>query len=236
MALISLIFKAYFYVDIDFYMKNTVLRIFDLIKKGELKFMIKGISKRIFSKTEAFGLKRDLTIEFTVPKSKIDLLIRPYTHIDKDHFSADLQNDGLIEKAIATCYVATTSQNVPCYRQWLMGSKQNIKIKEFWGQSFPMLQDNEALIESVFTIPEYRGQGIMPSALDKIAKEIKDSDIRFLMLFVEIDNVASLKGCHRAGFSPYVLRTEKWFFMKRKITFEDVSKTIMDAYLRDVRN
>jgi hypothetical protein len=215
-------------------MKNTVLRIFDLIKKGELKFMIKGISKRIWSKTEAFGLKRDLSTAFDTPKAKIDLLIRPFKPEDDTHFTADLQNDGLIEKDIPTCYVATTNANAPCYRQWLMDSKQNKKIKEFWGESFPTLQNNEALIESVFTISEFRGKGIMPAALDQIAKQIRDSDIRYLMLFVELDNIASLKGSHRSGFSPFVLRTEKWFFMKRTIVFEEVSSDVMDDYLKNV--
>jgi RimJ/RimL family protein N-acetyltransferase len=115
-----------------------------------------------------------------------------------------------------------------------MDSKQNNKIKVFWGQSFPKLKDNEALIESVFTIPEYRGKGIMPSAIDSISEKGKDFGIKYLMLFVEIDNVPSLKGCHRSGFSPYVLRTEKWILFKRSIRFEEVSKDVMDRYLKSV--
>ena len=50
-------------------MKNTILRIFDLIKKGELTFMIKGISKRVLSTTQAFGLKRDLHVSFPKPEA-----------------------------------------------------------------------------------------------------------------------------------------------------------------------
>ncbi|MFC0605150.1 GNAT family N-acetyltransferase [Winogradskyella pulchriflava] len=216
-------------------MKKIVLRLLDLIKKGELRFLIKGISKRVFSKTEAFGLKRDLTEEFSTPNASIAISIRPYKPSDKTHFVADLQNDGLIEKDIPTCYIATTDKDIPCYRQWLMDAKQNNKIQEFWGDAFPILKDDEAIVESVFTIPEFRGKGIMPTALDRISRKAKDFGARYVMLFVEIDNIPSLKGCHRSGFSPYVLRTERWFFLKRTIVFEAVPKEVMDAYLTNVK-
>lgn len=212
-------------------MKRTLFRLVQLILKGELKFMVKGISKRVMSKTLAFGLKRDLLVEFTVPKADIDLLIRPYNYKDKDHFKTDLQNDGLLEKEIPTCYVATLSNDTPCYRQWLMGAENNEAIQEFWGAAFPILNEDEAIVESVFTIPSYRRKGIMPEALDRISKKALDFGARYVMLFVEVNNVPSLKGSHRSGFSPYVLRTERWFFFKRHITFEDVPNAMMKDYL-----
>ncbi|WP_299116094.1 GNAT family N-acetyltransferase [uncultured Winogradskyella sp.] len=216
-------------------MKSTLLRILNLIKKGELRFMVKGITKRILSKTEAFGLKRDLTIEFEVPNAQIDLLIRSYKASDEMHFVADLQNDGLMEADIPTCYVATNTEDAPCYRQWLMGSEQNESIKAFWGQSFPELKVDEALVESVFTIPAYRRKGIMPAALDRISQKANGLGLRYVILFVELNNLPSLKGCHRSGFSPYVLRTERWFLFRRTIKFESVPKALMAAYLEDVR-
>lgn len=79
-------------------MINIVVRCFDLIKKGEVKFLINGIAKRLLSKNIAFGLKRDLNLVFQNPDALIDISIRPFRNTDKDHFTADLQNDGLIEK------------------------------------------------------------------------------------------------------------------------------------------
>ncbi|BAO74432.1 GNAT family N-acetyltransferase [Winogradskyella sp. PG-2] len=217
-------------------MKNTFLRIVDLIKKGKLIFMIKGISKRVLSKTEAFGLKRDLDANFKASDAQIDISLRPFRAEDRNYFEADLQNAGLIEKDIQTCYVVTNIDDIPFYRHWLMDATQNKKIKEFWRQLFPTLQEDEALIENVFTIPEYRGKGIMPVALDKMAQQYKGSGIRYLMLFVELNNIPSLKGAHRSGFSPFVLRTEKWFFLKRTIRFQDVSKDVMDMYSKTINS
>ncbi|WP_178989083.1 GNAT family N-acetyltransferase [Winogradskyella schleiferi] len=215
-------------------MKNSMLRIFHLIKKGELKFMINGISKRISSTNKTFGLKRDLNMEFQSPEAQIEVAIRPFKAGDLEHFSMDLQNDGLIEKEIPTCYIATTIAGTPCHRQWVIGSDQNNKIQEFWGNAFPVLEDDEALVESVFTIPMYRRKGIMPATLSKIAKKAQDLGVRSLIMFVATNNIPSLKGCQRSGFEPYLLRTEKWFLFNRMVIFEEVPKEMIEQYSKDV--
>jgi hypothetical protein len=215
-------------------MKNIVVRFFDLIKKGEIKFIISGISKRIISKNEAFGLRRDLNLEFKNPDALIDITIRPYRPEDQEFFRMDLQNDGLIEKKIPDCYVVTNSENIPCYRQWLMGPKQNTKIKEFWGKLFPVLKEDEALLESAFTLPDFRGKRIMPAAMARIAEKGNDLGVRWVITFVGIDNVPSLKGCQRSGFYPYILRKEKLFMFKRTVTFENIPKEIMDTYSKNI--
>ncbi|WP_299123593.1 hypothetical protein [uncultured Winogradskyella sp.] len=215
-------------------MKNTILRIFELIKKGEITFVIKGISKRVFSTTEAFGLKRDLNIEFKNPDAQIDLDIRLFRQEDDRYFTQDLQNDGLIEKDIPSCYVAITKDNKPCFRQWLIASEYKDKIQEFWGESFPVLEADEMLLEGGFTISSMRRKGIMPAAITRIIENEKRPDRRWVITFVEINNIPSLKGIHRSGFSPYVLRTEKWLLFKRTIIFKDVPNEAMDTYLKNV--
>ena len=44
--------------------------IITLLSKGELTFILKGISKRISSEVLAFGLKRDLSEEFKNPSQQ----------------------------------------------------------------------------------------------------------------------------------------------------------------------
>jgi len=219
---------------ISVFMKKSILRIFDLIKEGELKFLINGISKRILSKNQAFGLKRNLDIEFQIPNAKIDIDIRHFKHGDNQFFSEDLQNHGLIEKDIPVCYVATLEDNKPCFRQWLIGSEYKDKIQEFWGQSFPVLKDDEMLLEGGFTISSMRGQGIMPAAITRIIEKEKRPDRKWIITFVGINNIRSLKGIHRSGFKPYVLRTERWFLFKRSITFKEVPKDFITTYLKNI--
>ena len=53
-------------------MINIVVRCFDLIKKGDVKFLINGIAKRLLSKNIAFGLKRDLNLVFQNPDDSLN--------------------------------------------------------------------------------------------------------------------------------------------------------------------
>jgi GNAT superfamily N-acetyltransferase len=218
----KLIYIVYFYRAEIIKMRKLILRLFHLIRKGEIAFLIKGVSKRLYSKTEAFGLKRDLSIPFTTPNAQIAISIRPFKLEDASYFEADLQNDGLIEKAISTCYVAVTDKDEPCCRLWLIDSSESEKIRAFWGDAFPNLNSDEALIESVFTVPNMRGQGIMPETLELVSRKATENHKKYVMLFVQLDNIPSLKASHRAGFTPYILRTEIWKFFKRQITFESL--------------
>jgi GNAT superfamily N-acetyltransferase len=215
-------------------MINIVVRSFDLIKKGKVKFLINGIAKRLFSKNIAFGLKRDLNLLFQNPDALIDISIRPFRNTDKDHFTADLRNDGLIEKNIPNCYVAANTEDIPCFRIWLIGPNQNLKIKEFWGEYFPVLKEDEALLESAFTVPAYRGNRIMSAAISRMAEKESDLGIRRVISYVAIDNIPSLKGFHRSGFHPYLLRKEKWFMFKRTVTFENIPKKLIDTYSKSI--
>ena len=215
-------------------MKSIVLRLFDLIRRGELKFMINGISKRILSKTIAFGLKRDLNIPFPIPDAQMDITIRLFKEEDRGYFSADLHNHGLIEKDIPKCYVSITSDGKPCFRQWLIGSEHKTEIKEFWGPSFPFLKDDEMLLEGGFTISSLRGKGIMPAGITRIIEKERREGMRWVITYVGIDNVASLKGIHRSGFSPYTLRIEKWILFKRTVTFKKVSEDLINGYNKKV--
>lgn len=49
----------------------------------------------------------------------------------------------------------------------------------------------------------------MPHAMAKIAEKGKDLGARRVVTFVAHDNLPALKGCKRAGFSPYLVRRER---------------------------
>ena len=59
----------------------------------------------------------------------------------------------------------------------------------------------------------------MPAAMARIAERGKDIGARYVMTFVAESNTPSLKGCKRAGFYLYMMRREKWFLFRRKLTF-----------------
>jgi len=129
-----------------------------------------------------------------------------------------------LREDIPTCYVAVMQDDTPCYMQWLMGSEHNDVIQKRFNHAFPLLAPDEALLESAFTPEAYRGMGIMSYAMAHIAKKAENFKARWVITFVEKDNVPSLKGCKRAGFVPYLLRDVRWFLFKRRITWIPLPK------------
>lgn len=201
-----------------------------LLRKGELKFILKGISKRLYSKVYAFGLKRDLSVDFENPNALINLRIRLFSTTDNNYFHEENANLGLVDENIEHCYVAVNDNDIPCYRQWLMGASQNDKIKTFFKGNFPTLKKNEAILEAAFTLPSFRGKRIMPAAMARIAEKGKEIGVRYVITFVGINNIPSLKGCKRSGFHPYILRKESWFLFKRKISFTEIPEYLIGKY------
>lgn len=209
---------------------KKIFFITDLLKNGEYLFVWNGIKKRIKSKNLAIGLKRDLSFEWEPPRSLIDLSIRRYQSDDSDYFILDNSNHGLIEKNINSCYVATNKDGAPCFRQWLMDSSENPKINAFWGNSYPELKNDEALLESAYTIPKYRGFGIMPAATNLISEKGKEQGIKHIITFVPKNNINALRAIVYAGYQPYILRTENWFLFRKQVSFDEISSELLEFF------
>jgi GNAT superfamily N-acetyltransferase len=84
------------------------------------------------------------------------------------------------------------------------------------------LLGDEALLEGAHTPVAYRGKGIMAEAMALIAERARDFGARYVLTFVEHDNVASLKGCKKAGFAPHLIRHDQVFLfhLLRRLRFE----------------
>jgi hypothetical protein len=169
-----------------------------------------------------FGLRRSLDQTIDPPKAKIPLSVRPYAASDEAALFGHLRTGTDADDAreiryrldhlaadIPTPYVAVDdSTGTACYIQWLMGSDQNSKIQEkLWG--FPRLGKTEALLENAYIPPAYRGQRIMPEAMYLIAEKARLIGATHALTFVTGDNMASLKGCKRAGFDIYMLHERR---------------------------
>lgn len=63
----------------------------------------------------------------------------------------------------------------------------------------------------------------MPAAMAQIAEKGAAVGARYVCTFVGDDNIASLKGCEKAGFSPYLTRTitTRLFNLSKRIVFTD---------------
>ena len=169
---------------------------------------------------------------FKAAEAKIPLEVRPLDRRDDLSF-IDLNEPGIssanaldrlhqinmLKAQIRTCYLALSPDGRPCYMQWLIPSSENDKIQAFYGDIFPRLNEDEALLEGAYTAEYCRGQGVMASAMARIAERGNDLGARRVITFVGERHIASLKGCKNAGFVPYVRRREIYRLFKRNVTF-----------------
>ncbi len=199
-----------------------------------------GVARRLklglCLKSTRYGLCRDLALSLEKPSAKIPIAVRPLQDRDLAAlFSFDIAPDDLGEKAELASrrsfidkgarrgFVAIdTRSDTPCYVQWLFGAGDNDFIRRLGG--FPALEAQQALLENAYTPPKYRGLGIMSAAMALIAERATDIDARHVLTFVGVDNIASLKGCQRAGFNPQMLhhRTILGFGLITQDRFENL--------------
>jgi len=196
---------------------------------GEVLRKVRG---RLHSRTVSFGLRRNLLVPFEAPTPKIPITIRPlreedipflleapYHGVPKKELIEQAERLSFLREGIPTCYVAVTQDGKPCFMQWLMSSEDNDKIQLRFNHGFPLLAPDEALVEKCFTPEAYRGLGIMSYAMALIAKKAERLNARRVITFVEVNNIASLKGCKKSGFVPYIIRDDRWFLFRRKLTW-----------------
>jgi len=120
------------------------------------------------------------------------------------------------------CASHTTSRRGPRDRRGSRPSKDGARARALWGDLFPTLGADEALVEGIFTAEDHRRKGIMGHAMARIAEAAKERGVRRVLVFVSERNAASLKGCQKAGFVPYVERTETWLLFRRRVRFTRV--------------
>ena len=184
---------------------------------------IKEISSRIIGRLKLgpythitrFGLCRDLAVPITMPSAKIPISVRALHDSDLpsllsiDGGSADDMREAavrrsFISKGARRGFVAVDERSqTPCYVQWLFGTEDNEFISRLGG--FPPLEAGQALLENAYTPPNYRGLGIMSVAMALIAEQAATIGARSVFTFVGENNIASLKGCQRAGFNPVLM-------------------------------
>jgi GNAT superfamily N-acetyltransferase len=193
--------------------------------------LLRAVRVRMFSRSEAFGLRRDLSVPFPVPSAKIPLIVRPLRPDDDLSFLAPdpglapdaargrLDQRRLLAADVPTCWIAAEADGTVCYMQWLIAARDNARVRARWRGLFPQLQPDEALLEGAYTAESHRGQGIMSHAMARIAEHAGATGAHHVITFVDHRNVASLKGCERAGFAPYVKRSETWFLFHRRVRF-----------------
>ncbi|MAO64135.1 MAG: hypothetical protein CL666_03980 [Balneola sp.] len=218
-------------------MSSKIYNALQLIRKGHFIVLLNEFKKRIYSRSVSIGLQRDLNDEYQAPSAKIDIQVRKLRKEDVaellDPTSDPTINPRIIANQLSmvnanipTCFVAVTTDDKPCYMQWLIGNDKNQDIEKHFKGVFPALKKSEALLEGAYSNPAYRGLRIMPMAMALIAEKATEINARWVNTFVDVTNIPSLKGCQRSGFKPYLIRKDHWFLFQLSSTFHPITDTM----------
>lgn len=202
--------------------------------------------RKIYSKTVYLGLEKKLNSECASVPCQIDYSLRLATKEDmreivekarkEDRKSAyELFGRRLFyEAGFRNCYVAIDiATGEICHMQWLLSSKDMPKNNSY-AKSLPRLSDETILIENTFTFCKYRGKGLYPSVMVRLAEMARDSGFNQMKIYVQQDNAASLRGCQKAGFRVFEQVPEmKLLFLTRR-KYAQISSTAQNGRFTDV--
>lgn len=197
-----------------------------VVRSGKFAKLARELVKRVFSNSESYLLRRDLTLPFDAPAPKQPIEVRAICDSDIPAILSARPGRLLILKAnIPTCYLGITANGQISYMQWLIVQRDLERFRPFFDGELRNLHKDEVLLEFAYTFEQFRGQKIMPAAMAAIAEKGLLSGARYAVTYVQKDNIAALKGCAAAGFSPYMIRNERW----RIFSFKESFRSLPDA-------
>lgn len=201
-------------------------RLLLVLRSGKFEALGREFAKRVFSNSESYLLRRDLSIPFHAAPAKRPIEVRPICDADVPEILKDRPGRLAILRAkIPTCYVAVTASGELAYMQWLVAHNDIERFKQFFDGELRDLGKDEVLLEFAYTFERFRGQKIMPAAMAAIAEKGLLSGAKYAVTYVQKDNTAALKGCAAAGFSPFMTREERW----RVFSFKESFKSLPDG-------
>ena len=206
-----------------------------IAKDGNPNELLTRIAKTVYSNEECYVLRRDLTVPLARrPKAKLPIHVRPVEHSDVPQVVAERPTGlhlAILRAGLPQCYVAVTADGEICYMQWLVPPEQRDRLRSMRFRDMYAFDDDSVVLEFAYTFKRFRGMGVMAEAMAYIAEQ--DPRAHWAVTYVDRSNIASLHGCRNAGFSPYLLRVDKWRFF-RMIQSVDSPKSV-EAFWREER-
>jgi hypothetical protein len=181
-------------------------------RKGGPQELVRRFAKLIYSTSEYYVLRRDLTVPLVPrPQAKVPITIRPLEPRDLPQIEAERPDGlllGVIRAKLPQCYVALTEAQEICFLQWLVTPEHRDRFRSIRFSEMHMFDDDTVMLEFSYSFRRFRGLGIMAPVVARVAEQ--DPRARWAVTYVERTNIPSLRGCHRAGFYPYQLTYDRW--------------------------
>jgi hypothetical protein len=204
-------------------MKHLLPMAAAMLESGEGTVLVKQLLTRLYANQRSLILRCDMRAPHTTPVSKIPLYVRTVSVVDLPAIVKERPRRlPVLLEAIPTCYLVVTDEEEPAYMQWVVLRAEWPRFKPYFaGDLHKELEEDECVFEFAYTFQKFRGLGVMGAGLSMIAKQAlsEHPQLKWGYTYVLDTNVPSLKGCHNAGFFPYMQREERWRAMSMKQEF-----------------
>jgi hypothetical protein len=215
-----------------------------LLRYGHFGIALRELCRGFFSDVVYYGMALDTTVPIKPAVINLPLSIREYTLNDMkslQHFDTPgITGEGILERlrrlsllksGTSTCYAAFDANNKPYHMLWFIGPEENGKVQSFFNKGFPLIADNEMLVEATFTLEPYRGQRIMGWTIAELARKYADHGIKRLIMFVRPTNTTSLRAAKHIGFEPYIIRQDRWRIYNRSTNYKPLTEHDRKVFL-----
>lgn len=187
-----------------------------IARYGGMPVLLHQLGRQIYSKAVFVGLEKDLKKENPHVACKISFRLHRASEMDIDEVIVKakaeagddvhelIQRKWFWDSGFRECYISRTeNDNDLCYLQWLVSRADAEAINNGFTGRLPGLRDDEILIENAYTFRQYRGKMIYPAVMTQLAAQARDRGFKRMLVYVREDNMASLRGCDRAGFQAF---------------------------------
>jgi hypothetical protein len=111
--------------------------------------------------------------------------------------AADIQGAEQVAPPGVRCFVAMLKHE-QCYLSLVSGQGFSVPGRI----SVAFASEAEAYVGNCITLDPYRGLGVYPCGLTELGLRLQKEGCRWLYLFVERENLSSVRGVEKAGFLP----------------------------------
>ena len=205
-----------------------------LIRTGQFKRLVRVIRAHLYSESVHVGLRRSTSEPFPPPRPRFSLALREAEPRDRalfdprtrDHADSELVDAyNLLGTRLLTPYVAETKDGEVCFLNFVVDASQNAVLAGLYGDLFPPLRADEALLEAAYTLEKFIGRGIVLNVMPLLAERAREQGIEWLIAYPPAGNGPMLRAAYWAGFEPFVQRRDTYRLFRRKVRFEPVPPT-----------
>lgn len=160
---------------------------------------------------QAIKIREDLSLEIADSKGWEKVLDNIHFYQMKER-RAILARYKFFQKGFSgCCFFGKNAQGEVVSMQWLISPKCNSMIKEKMFRLWPILKDNEVIIENLYIFPKFRNAGTFSTVNYLILKIAEEEGCSKCNTFIRKDNIKSLNGFLNLGFKIQKLYTERKF-------------------------